>query len=118
DLPVRRHYGRLPYILIPTRAMLMALDSPALAGTSGGAPSPYCVGPVPLSSPYSDRDLQKALQIGAMLNNSRRTSFRHETAKSRYFRGFPDTTGFEKGGRYWARTSDLRLVEAALSQLS
>jgi hypothetical protein len=22
------------------------------------------------------------------------------------------------GGRYWARTSDLRLVEAALSQLS
>jgi hypothetical protein len=23
-----------------------------------------------------------------------------------------------RGGRYWARTSDLRLVEAALSQLS
>jgi hypothetical protein len=24
----------------------------------------------------------------------------------------------ERSGRYWARTSDLRLVEAALSQLS
>ena len=32
-----------------------------------------------------------------------------------------DEAGAEKGsrsGRYWARTSDLRLVEAALSQLS
>jgi hypothetical protein len=34
-----------------------------------------------------------------------------ETAKAPGFRG-------SRGGRYWARTSDLRLVEAALSQLS
>jgi Arc/MetJ family transcription regulator len=34
-----------------------------------------------------------------------------ETTKPPLMRGF-------QGGRYWARTSDLRLVEAALSQLS
>jgi hypothetical protein len=30
----------------------------------------------------------------------------------------PAGAGLSRGGRYWARTSDLRLVEAALSQLS
>ena len=30
----------------------------------------------------------------------------------------PANAGLLGGGRYWARTSDLRLVEAALSQLS
>jgi hypothetical protein len=30
----------------------------------------------------------------------------------------PMSTGLSTNGRYWARTSDLRLVEAALSQLS
>jgi hypothetical protein len=37
---------------------------------------------------------------------------------SYYPSALPAGAGFLRGGRYWARTSDLQLVELALSQLS
>jgi hypothetical protein len=41
-----------------------------------------------------------------------------ETKSTESVQQKPQFAGFLSSGRYWARTSDLRLVEAALSQLS
>ena len=56
---------------------------------------------------------------GPALHPRREVAARRTSTSDRYLeRENPAVCGAFVSGRYWARTSDLRLVEAALSQLS
>jgi hypothetical protein len=66
--------------------------------------------------PRLDRALGKALQMPTLVYATLRSPSTRKAPPRRSFSvPFDPRTGH---GRYWARTSDLRLVEAALSQLS